>query len=226
VDLEAAWEIVRAATPAGWLVGRPMFFGPHRWAVWANGLAPIPRAGVIRLSQPKVALADDPDVAFDGLWRRYVRGSTAEPMARSVSPDMERAFLRDAFVRALHKLRNFDRSRVITTAPVQGRRVHHRLDVVVVDKGASSAFAHAIPLAANDDRAAYAPRGLVLDAAQDWPEGGIRLALHDDPPSSRRQLLEESTNVLTSAGVQLVRQSDIASVVELFDDRLFASIPA
>jgi hypothetical protein len=41
VDLEAAWEIVRAATPAGWLVGRPMFFGHHRWAVWANGPAPI-----------------------------------------------------------------------------------------------------------------------------------------------------------------------------------------
>jgi len=40
VDLEAAWEIVRAATPAGWLVGRPMFFGYHRWAVWANGPRP------------------------------------------------------------------------------------------------------------------------------------------------------------------------------------------
>jgi len=40
VDLEAAREIVRAATPAGWLVGRPMFFGHHRWAVWANGPTP------------------------------------------------------------------------------------------------------------------------------------------------------------------------------------------
>ena len=37
MDLEAAREIVRAATPTGWLVSRPMFFGIHHWAVWANG---------------------------------------------------------------------------------------------------------------------------------------------------------------------------------------------
>jgi hypothetical protein len=40
VDLEAAREIVRAATPTGWLVSRPMFFGIHHWAVWANGPRP------------------------------------------------------------------------------------------------------------------------------------------------------------------------------------------
>jgi hypothetical protein len=40
VDLEAAWEIVQAATPPGWVVGRPIFFGNRRWAVWAIGPQP------------------------------------------------------------------------------------------------------------------------------------------------------------------------------------------
>jgi len=37
VDLEAAWEIVREATPVGWTIGRPLYFGDRRWAVWAIG---------------------------------------------------------------------------------------------------------------------------------------------------------------------------------------------
>jgi hypothetical protein len=37
MELETAREIVRAAAPPGWVVGRPMVFANHRWAVWANG---------------------------------------------------------------------------------------------------------------------------------------------------------------------------------------------
>jgi hypothetical protein len=39
-DLKAAWEIVDLATPLGWSVGRPIFFGNERWAVWAVGPTP------------------------------------------------------------------------------------------------------------------------------------------------------------------------------------------
>lgn len=37
MDVEAAWEIVRDATPATWTVGRPLNLPNHRWAVWAIG---------------------------------------------------------------------------------------------------------------------------------------------------------------------------------------------
>lgn len=44
MELEAAWEIVREATPTSWTVGRPLYFGAHRWAVWAIGPRPAGQA--------------------------------------------------------------------------------------------------------------------------------------------------------------------------------------
>lgn len=40
MDVEAACEIVREAPPASWTVGRPLYFGDRRWAVWAIGPRP------------------------------------------------------------------------------------------------------------------------------------------------------------------------------------------
>ncbi|HEY7940599.1 MAG TPA: hypothetical protein VID25_01525 [Candidatus Limnocylindrales bacterium] len=37
MDEQAAWELVNDATPAGWTIGRPIYLGNQRWAVWAIG---------------------------------------------------------------------------------------------------------------------------------------------------------------------------------------------
>jgi hypothetical protein len=37
MDEQAAWELVQDATPVGWTVGRPIYLGNQRWAVWAIG---------------------------------------------------------------------------------------------------------------------------------------------------------------------------------------------
>ncbi len=41
-DLEAVWDVVHAALPAGWSVSRPSYHAEERrWFVWAIGRRPL-----------------------------------------------------------------------------------------------------------------------------------------------------------------------------------------
>jgi hypothetical protein len=50
MDEQAAWDLVQEATPAGWTIGRPLYLGNQRWAVWAIGQRP----GQERQAPPQV----------------------------------------------------------------------------------------------------------------------------------------------------------------------------
>jgi hypothetical protein len=50
MDEEAAWELANDTMPAGWTLGRPIYLGNQRWAVWAIG----PRPGRDRQLPPQI----------------------------------------------------------------------------------------------------------------------------------------------------------------------------
>jgi hypothetical protein len=179
------------------------------------------RGGIVRMSPPRVVLADDPDAAFESVYRRYVRAPAQPPAMNGLTPEAERSLLRDRFVRALKGLENFDPARVHVGGPVRGERAHHWLDVAIVGAGAATAFAHAIPLGASDERPVFIHRGLVLEAAGDMPPQAPRLALYDDPPDSRRELFDETRDLLSDAGVDMVGQTQLASAAARFDEHIW-----
>jgi len=179
------------------------------------------RGGIVRMSPPRVVLADDPDAAFDSVYRRYVRAPQQPPASQQLAPEAERSVLRDRFVRALKRLQNFDPRRVHVGGPVPGQRAHHWLDVAIVGAGAATAFAHAIPLGASDERPVFMHRGLVLEAAADMPPLAPRLALHDDPPDKRRDLFDETRELLANAGVELVSRTQLDAAAARFDETVW-----
>lgn len=179
------------------------------------------RGGILRMTAPRVVVADEPDVAFEGIYQRYVRGA-ADPDSRvRITPEAERAQLRDRFIRAISRLQNFDSSRVRVGSAVQGVRAHHWLDVAVVGEQIATAFAHAIPMRSTDDRALFTNRGLVLEAADDWPVGAPKIALYDDPLEERRDLFDETSGLMESAGVRLINPAALADAVRLFEEPLW-----
>lgn len=141
-------------------------------------------------------LARDPDEAFQSVYKRYVRGVAQVSEGRHLTPEVERSLLRDRFVRALKHLGNFDTDRVRVGTAVQGEKAHHWLDIAIVGHGIPTAFAHAIPLQATDDRLAFMHRGLVLEAAGDMPRQVPKLALYDDPPGQPSRTLRRDADAL------------------------------
>lgn len=53
------------------------------------------------------------------------------------------------------------------------------------------------------------------------PDETPRLALYDDPLATRRELFEETQNLLTEAGVVMVSQAAFGSAVLTFDEPLW-----
>lgn len=179
------------------------------------------RGGIVRVSQPRIVLADDPEAAFESVYRRYVRTPSQPPEVKRPTPEAERSLLRDRFVRALKRLRNFDPARVHVGGPVRGERAHHWLDVAIVGAGTATAFAHAIPLRAADERSVFMHRGLVLEAAGDIRPQSPRLALYDDPPENRRQLFDETRGLLSDAEVDMVSHTELVVAAARFDEPLW-----
>ena len=179
-------------------------------------------ASLVRLSQPRVLLASDPDAAFDQLYKKLVKPQR-KPDRDPKHPEIERGRLRGSFVRSLRKLKNFTDERILVNRPFHGRRAEHWLDVVVVGADAPAAFAHALPMHAASVRDVFLHRGALVEAAQDSDSKSIRLALYSDPPGHRAELLSETQVVLQSVGVQLVREDDLALAVELFSEPLLAA---
>jgi hypothetical protein len=175
----------------------------------------------VRLTAPKVFLADDGEVAFDQLYRRFVAKVRRQGDSK-IPSEAERGQLRRRFVEALRKLPNFSRERVRIGQPFRGMRAEHFVDVVVVGRETAPAFAHALPFNAADHRDIFLHRGTVLDAAQDSPKGGLRMALYDDPPADRKEILDETSIILADVGVQLYRKADIPAAANRFEDRLLA----
>jgi hypothetical protein len=175
----------------------------------------------IRATAPKVFLADDAETAFDELYRRLV-ARVRQPRGEQVPSEAERGQLRRTFVHALRKLPNFSSERIRIGQPFRGIRGEHWVDVVVVGQDLPTSFAHALPFNAADPRDVFLHRGTVLDAASDSREG-LRLALYDDPPAPRRELLSETGVILADVGVQLIRRSDIPAAAHRFDEQLLAT---
>ncbi len=183
---------------------------------WAEGFVTS-----IRLTPPKVFLADDGERAFDQLYRRLV-AKVRQPPDEKVASEAERGYLRRMFVHALRRLPNFSSERIRIGQPFRGLRAEHWVDVVVVGLQTPIAFAHALPFNAADARDVFLHRGTVLDAASDSPRDGIRLALYEDPPAERDELLNETRIILADVGVQLFRKVDIPLAAHRFEERLLA----
>ena len=153
------------------------------------------------------------------------KSARTAPAIRGLTPEAERSLFRDRFVRSLKGLTNFDPDRVHVGGPVRGEHARHWLDVAIVGAGTATAFAHAIPLGAADERPVFMHRGLVLEAAADMPPHAPRLALHDDPPESRRELFDETRSLLGGAGVEMVSQGQLTAAAAAFDEPLWKVAP-
>jgi Protein of unknown function (DUF3037) len=181
---------------------------------WADAFATS-----VRLTPPRVFLADNADMAFDQLYRRLV-GKVRQARGERVPSEAERGQLRRGFIHALRGLPNFSSERVQVGRPFRGLKAEHWIDVVVVGQEMPTAFAHALPFNAADARDIFLHRGTVFDAASDSPQGGIRLALYDDPPAERDMLLTETREILAGVGVELFRKSDTAVAAHRFEENL------
>jgi len=188
--------------------------GPNILQDWAEAFATS-----VRLTPPRVFLADDGDKAFEQLYRRLV-GRMRQPRDVSLPSEAERGQLRSSFIRALRKLENFSTERVRIGQPFRGLRAEHWVDVVVVGEELPTAFAHALPLNAVDARDIFLHRGTILDTASDSAQGGIRLALYDDPPAERNAILNETRTILGEVGVELYRKADIPAAAHRFEENL------
>jgi Protein of unknown function (DUF3037) len=181
------------------------------------------RGGTLRMSPPRLIVARDPDTAFGKVFQRYVRRRQESDQPAKLTPEAERSHLRDRFARALSRLRNFDSARVVTSAAVPGVSAHHWLDLAVVGRDTPTAFAHALPLKGSDERPVYVHRGLILDAANDWPANAPMIALHDDPPNNRRELFEETTRLIVEAGGRMVSRADMVTAAAGFEDAFWSA---
>lgn len=176
-------------------------------------------ASLIRLSAPRVTLAEDADMAFARLFLRHVRAPVNQE-SRRVSAEGERARIRDTFIRELTKLPNFDRERIQVSAPIRGLKAHHWVDIAVVGHQVATAFAHALPMRAANEREVFLHRGTILETARDLAEDAPRIALFSDPAADRKDLLRETQRVLEAEAVQMVAQHNLMGAVSLFDEPL------
>jgi hypothetical protein len=59
-DLEAAWDAVHEATPAGWYVGRPSYHHERReWVMYACDPSERPKVGLRSREWPAVAATEE-----------------------------------------------------------------------------------------------------------------------------------------------------------------------
>jgi hypothetical protein len=127
----------------------------------------------------------------------------------------------NTFVGSLRRIGNFDINRVQRDQGFRGRQRHHWLDVVVAGNGAGTSFAHALPFRSREVKHLFLHRGAVLDAAEDSQPESVKLALYQDPPIDRADLLKETSALLIDRGVRLFRTSELVEAAELFESRLF-----
>jgi hypothetical protein len=180
---------------------------------------------LLRLTPIRVFLADHPDEAFQELYQRYVGGrrppsSVVEVGTEMVPPEEERGVVVNDFVSALRRMRNFDVNRVKRDQGFRGRARHHWLDIVVSGNGDGPSFAHVLPFRSREVKHLFLHRGAILDAAEDSHPQSVKLALYQDPPADRTDLLKETSTLLIDRGVQLFRALDIENAAELFEARL------
>jgi Protein of unknown function (DUF3037) len=182
---------------------------------------------LLHMTPIRVFLAENPDEAFDGLYQRYVGGRrppvVSDAVTESVAPEEERGTLVNSFVSALRHRRNFDSDRILRDQEFLGRTRHHWLDVIVSGNGAGPSFAHALPFRSREEKHLFLHRGAILDAAEDSSPESVKLALYQDPPIERADLLKETSALLFDRGVRLYRTSQLDDAAELFESRLFDS---
>jgi len=53
------------------------------------------------------------------------------------------------------------------------------------------------------------------------PPQAPRLALHDDPPENRRELFDETRDLLGGAGIEMVSQTQLIVAAARFDEPLW-----
>jgi len=139
----------------------------------------------------------------------------------ALAPEEERRAMVGEFVRVLARMKNFDPERVRRDQPFEGLTRHHWLDVVVGGNGDGPSFAHALPFRTRETKHLFLHRGAVLDAADDVGSHSLKLALYDEPPADRTDLLSETNQLLAAHDVRLFRRGELNDAARLFDSRLF-----
>jgi hypothetical protein len=148
-----------------------------------------------------------------------IRGASFRNFVARSSPE-DRGDVVNDFISALRRMRNFDVNRVKRDQGFRGRARHHWLDIVVSGNGEGPSFAHVLPFRSREVKHLFLHRGAILDAAEDSHPESVKLALYQDPPADRTDLLKETSTLLIDRGVQLFRSLDIENAAELFETRL------
>jgi hypothetical protein len=160
--------------------------------------------GLLRVSRPRVAVDHDLEQLWRDLFSRLVRGNGGDPRMRSASSRRrtageERAAVIDTFVAAVRRWPTFDPSRLMLGARFDGSKAIHFADLAIVN-GRVTAVAQVIPIVHGSDREVVTSRALLVDAAFDLSPDVAKLGLYDDPPSERREMLEDTRSVIQEMG--------------------------
>jgi hypothetical protein len=191
--------------------------------------------GLLRVTPPRVALNPSLEELWHELFTRYVgrsrRLGANEVRALSVAPPVTGAHetrqLVEGLLETIGHWRAFDATRVVRDQPFPGLRSSHVADVAIMN-GAVTAVAQAIPLVHGSESEIIQTRALLVDAAIDLPTEVTKLAIYDDPPAERVELLEGTRAVLAEIGrnrtVELVPRRTFDALGVRFEGRFFPDL--
>jgi hypothetical protein len=197
----------------------------HDWAQNAGG--------ILRLSEPRVALDEDMEALWKNLWRRYIRrgrGPDLHERTAAKVPTLtgaqERERLVEEFVAAASSAPNFDPRRISKWEQFRGTRLNHVADIAIRN-GEVAAVAQAIPFVHGSELEVIERRALIVDAALDLPREILKLAIYEDPPPEKADVLTSTRRFFGELGpnhkVEMYPTRSFDDLVAQVAPRLFPS---
>lgn len=174
-------------------------FDPALMREWAETFG-----ASLRLSEPRVAVDASLDQLWDDLFASLVRGrrsyvTTSDvPNIRTLRPRTareEQKAVIDHFLQAAMSWPTFDEGLLRRDTTFDGVRATHLADLAILN-GHLTGVIQVLPIVHGSDAEVITKRALLLEAALDVAPSVVKLAIHDDPPDDRRELLEETRSVI------------------------------
>jgi hypothetical protein len=162
--------------------------------------------GMLRLTEPRVALDHDMEALWRNLWRRYIRrgrgpdlGDRRAPTVPTLTGAQEREMLVNDFVTAASSAPNFDPSRISKREQFRGTRLYHVADIAIRN-GEVAAVGQAIPFVHGSELEVIERRALIVDAALDLPREIEKFAIYEDPPPEKADVLNSTRRFFGELG--------------------------
>jgi hypothetical protein len=224
-SIELFLEGITARLP---LDGRQVPLVPVAGGITVSTLAEWHSAfgGQVRITEPRIALADEPLQLLTSLRQELLGPIRAE------HPSRQKVVGRAEILRTMDTAVgdwNLAEGSVLPDAHVHGKEAEHLVDRVFrsARQGEPAAIAQAISFQAVELREVYGARGALIVATEDLrsrrdTEDIVAFALYADAPKDRAEVVAESAKLFDAAGVIPVKYSDLRGMRQRVASLLFS----